>query len=52
MTEDEFWDLVERSRGHSPAPGRRLAWLEERLVRLPPAEFPRLSALFPARAGG
>ncbi|GAA0237950.1 hypothetical protein GCM10009527_038140 [Actinomadura nitritigenes] len=39
MTEDEFWGLVERSRGHSPDPGRRLAWLEERLVRLPPSEI-------------
>jgi hypothetical protein len=35
MEQDEFWELVEHSRKHSPDPERRIAWLQETLARRP-----------------
>ncbi|TDD83395.1 DUF4240 domain-containing protein [Actinomadura rubrisoli] len=39
MDEDAFWELIERSRRHSPGPGARLAWLGDALAQRPLGEI-------------
>lgn len=38
MDQDAFWELVDRSREHSPSPEARVAWLQDALARRPLAD--------------
>lgn len=38
MDQDAFWELVDRSREHSPSPEARVAWLQDALALRPLAD--------------
>jgi hypothetical protein len=38
MDQDAFWELIDRSREHSPSPEARVAWLRDALARRPLAD--------------